>query len=228
MRKLSVPFLRKHGNSWHWEPSARARRLGFKNVPCGSDDAKAIELAAKLWREYQDTTKAATQRYSGSFRHLKEVYQQSREWTRLADESKRDYARYIDRVILPKWGDLQVDAVDTEVVSALHESMSATPYAANQCVKVLSAMFRCALAKASQFATMAGRTNPCDGVTLFGVKEGVRQRDRLWTPEEMTAFDTAADAELKVARLLFLFTGQRVRDVLAMRDTDYKVEDGER
>jgi integrase len=221
VRKMQMPFLRKHGNTWHWEPSAAARRLGFKNVRLGADDAAAAREAGKLWDQYQEKKRAAAAVYDGSFRQLRDLYYESREWKRTAVETKRDYRRHIEKTIIAEFGDEQVVSVNAEVVAALHDRYADRPYAGNHCLRVLSTLFRCALQHPSVFGVTV---NPCDAITAYGIKEGVKSRERVWADEEVTAFDAAADAETKMARLLYSFTGQRTIDVLAMKDTDYKVD----
>lgn|SRR5574341_232745 len=223
MRHMTTPFLHKIGGTWHWKPSKAARRLGFKNVALGADEMEAHSKGRQLWEAYLAKRTEAAQQYEGTFRHLRDVYYESREWKRLAAETKRDYKRYIDRVIVKRFGDLQVTTVDADVIRVMHESMAAAPYAANQCVKVLGTLLACGMARPSLFPGLPA-VNPCKAIKLYGVKEGVTTRDRTWTDEEVKAFDGKADAELLMARLLYGYTGQRTIDVLAMLDTDYKVD----
>lgn len=235
MRKVSIPFLHRKGSFWNWKPSKAARRLGFKNVALGDNEIDAVKKAAKLWESYVAKRDGEAATYRGSFNHLRDIYcgtedgsiEPHREWARLADESKRDYRRYID-VICGRWGDEQVSDLDPELVTALHETYADRPYAGNQCIKVLSTMVTIAMNKPSLFPAMKGRTNPCANITMYGVKEGVQSRERVWTDEEIAAFDAVADAELLMARTLYSYTGQRTADVLAMRDTDYKIENAAR
>ena len=53
MKKIEVPFLRQFGKTWHWQPSAAARKLGFVSVALGTNAAVAVERAGKLWQQYQ-------------------------------------------------------------------------------------------------------------------------------------------------------------------------------
>lgn len=223
MKKIEVPFLRQFGKTWHWQPSAAARKLGFVSVALGTDPAVAIEKAGKLWQQYQAkrTTTTAPQ-YCGSFNHLKDVYYESREWERLEPESKRDYKRYIEKEICRRWGNEPVKKLDAEVVNALHKSMRSRPSAANQCVKVLKQIIRVAMANPSLFPDIT--TNPCANITLYGKKEGVQARERIWTDSEIDAFDKAADHEMLMARLLYIYTGQRTSDIIKMKESDYEVD----
>jgi len=225
MRTVAIPFLHKAGNTWHWKPSKAARRLGFRNVACGDDDVAAVAEAAKWWKRYEARRASLEAHYPGSFNHLRDHYRETRGYRKLSEESKRDYDRYID-VICDRWGDEQVADLDPELVTALHDSYADRPYAGNQCVKVLSTLYIAGLNKPSLFPGLPA--NPCQTIALYGVKDGVQSRERTWSDDEIAAFDGAADAELLMARLLYSYTGQRTGDVLAMRDTDYKTEGGER
>ena len=223
MKTVQAPFLRQFGRAWHWQPSPAARKLGFVSVALGTDPAVAIQMAGKLWAQYQAKKAAVAEpHYHGSFNHLKEVYYDSREWKRLEPESKRDYKRYIEKEICRRWGSEQVKDLDSEVVEALHESMRSTPYAANQCVKVLKEIIRVAMGKPSLFPGVTA--NPCANITLYGKKEGVKSRNRIWTDREIDAFDRAADDEMLMARLLYIYTGQRTSDIIKMKESDYKVD----
>lgn len=231
MRGISVPFLSEKGGFWYWKPSPAARKLGFKAVALGSDKIAAATEALRLTKLYI-AKKAGL--YNGTFNHLRDVYcgtedgrlEPTREWTNLSPESKRDYKRYIG-VICEQFGDVPVHRMDAEVAAELHKSYADRPYAGNQCIKVLSKMLAVAIARPSLFPEMKDRANPCDSVVMYGVKEGVESRERTWTDEEIAAFDAVADAELRMARMVYSYTGQRTADVLAMQDTDYKLEDGE-
>lgn len=225
VREMSVPFLHiERGATWHWKPSAAARRLGFKNVALGTDPIAAAKKAIKLYEQYQAKRKGAI--YDGSFNHLRDHYKTTRAYTRLSDETKRDYDRYID-VICERWGPYQVSSLDPELVTELHETYADRPYAGNQCLKVLSTLFTAAKLAPTTFPDVKGMANPCEDITHYGVKEGVQARERTWTDDEIAAFDAAADLELRMARLLYSYTGQRTGDVLSMLDTDFKRENGE-
>src|SRR5882724_2927877 len=113
MKKVEVPFLRKFGRTWHWQPSAAARNLGFVSVALGTDAAAAVEKAGKLWQQYQaKRITTAEPQHRGSFNHLKDVYYETRDWNRLEPETKRDYKRYIEKEICRHWGREQVTDVD--------------------------------------------------------------------------------------------------------------------
>jgi integrase len=228
MKKVEVPFLRKFGRTWHWQPSAAARKLGFVSVALGSDDAIAVRKAGQLWQEYQaKKIIAVSPRSRGTFDHLKQAYYESDEWAALEPDSKRDYKRYIEKQICRRWGSEQVKDLDAEVVKALHKSMKARPFAANQCVKVLKEIIRVAMTMPSQFPGLT--ENPCANIKLYGKKEGVKPRDRIWADWEIDAFDHAADDEMLMAMLLYRYTGQRTSDVIKMKESDYKIDaDGDR
>jgi integrase len=66
--------------------------------------------------------------------------------------------------------------------------------------------------------------NPCAHIKLFGKKEGVQPRDRLWSDWEIAAFDRAAGDEMLMARLLYIYTGQRTSDIIKMKESDYEVD----
>ena len=229
MAKVSIRFLHRTGGTWQWKPSPAARKLGFKNVALGSDERAAIAQAEKLNDRYKARRDGRT--YAGSFNHLRDIYcgneaqhiDPSREWANLADASKVDYTRYI-KVICDRFGTEQVSDMDSEIVAELHKGYAGRPYAGNQCVKVLRTIMDIAIARPSLFPEMEERANPCSKISLYGSKEGIHSRERVWTDDEIAAFDKVADPEILMARKLFSYTGQRTADVLAMREADYRVD----
>jgi integrase len=109
----------------------------------------------------------------------------------------------------------------TEAIQVVHESMAATPYAANNWLSTVSAMIEVALTKPSIFGLTE---NPAQKVPRFGKKSGAGARQQHWEDDrEKTFLSTAVDAdwEIYVSYFLLVYTGQRPIDCLKMAVADY-------
>lgn len=206
-------------------------------------DARNQEAALKAAKIKADSVPPVP----GTFRHLAEVYRgnkarkvrPSREWARLAKKTQNDYGRYIDKVVLERWGHYQVCDLTTEAVAALHESFIDKPRTANQILAVVKTMVKVARKNSVTFGL---KTDPCAAVSAFGVKEGVKPRRQYWTYEDDALFLEVAqtgfwdlregrkprwrtDPTMAFAHALLTFTGQRPGDIRTMTLADY---DGEK
>lgn len=185
------------------------------------------DAAARRRREETERSAAAAQ---GTFHHLLDAYlgnpdrqvEASEDFLMLAAKTRSDYRGLLERVIRPRFGPFRVCDLESEMVLALRDSFSATPYYANQVVRTLSTLMSFACARSATFGVTV---NPCLGKKKkFGVKKGVRARRAFWAPADEAAFVRRAwrmDWEMVKAIYLFIYTGQRPGDCLAMDMADY-------
>lgn len=148
----------------------------------------------------------------------------SQEWRDLEPRTRKDYTRFVDR-ILGLWRHELVADLEVEMVTGMRDARRSTPRMANYMLNVLNAMLSLALQKKRSFGISA---NVAANVTRFGVKSGVKPRRAYWTYEDEKRFLDDADQTDPVMALgqrLLAFTGQRPGDVRAMMLTDY---DGEK
>jgi Phage integrase family len=235
--KKLPPYVIKKKSGYYFQPNAKAVGLGFRPEPLGPDQEAAI---AKGWALYNQIVAEREARlvadlqfrkngYDGTFQHLADIYRgcpargfkPSLSWHELSQGSREDYDGYIDNTILPMWGTARVAAITAEAIAAVRDGMRSTPYAANYCLAVISAMLSVAVENQSLFSLS---TNPALAVRRLGKKSGVKPRDMQWTYGAQRAFLLKAllmDWELFVAYHLHAFTGQRLGDVLKMQESDY-------
>ncbi|MDE0371466.1 MAG: integrase arm-type DNA-binding domain-containing protein, partial [Rhodospirillales bacterium] len=90
------------------------------------------------------------------------------------------------RHIVPELGHLRLADVDRAEVAALHDRLRATPWQANQTVRVLASMFRLAEA----WGMTPPRRNPCRSVRRYREKS----RERFLTPDEYRRLGRVLDA----------------------------------
>ena len=152
------------------------------------------------------------------------VVEASQQWRDLEPRTRKDYTRYVDKLV-KRFGKFPVADFDEETAVELRDSLRETPRSANYILNVLSAMFGVALERPSKFGLTR---NPLSNVNRLGVKAGVRPRQDFWTYEhELRFLEDAEKTDPVIADMEFLlaFTGQRPGDCRRMKDTDY---DGEK
>lgn len=132
-------------------------------------------------------------------------------------EDKELLARYI----LPPFGDRLIHEISKAELVSFHASMCATPYAANRALQLLNVMYK--------FAQDWGfypelRKLPTRGIKYFQEKP----RDRFLSEEELDrlgrAINSVRSAHLRALLWLYLLTGLRKTELLAVRwkDIDFK------
>jgi hypothetical protein len=231
------PYVIKKKSGYYFQPNAKAIALGFRPEPLGADQEAA---SVKGWALYNDIVRAREDQlaaalqfrkndYDSTFHHLADVYrgcparrlEPSLSWHELSQGSREDYDGYIDNTIMPMWGTSRVAAITAEAIAAVRDGMRSTPYAANYCLAVISAMLSVAVENQSLFSLS---TNPALGVRRLGKKSGVKPRELQWTYDVRRSFLLNAlltDWELYVAYYLLDHTGQRPIDVLRVKESDY-------
>ena len=135
----------------------------------------------------------------------------------LKPKTAEEYRRLADKLLKPKLGHFQVDAIQTKDVAAAYQEMRSRPTQAALAIRVLSS----AMSKAEEWGLREAGTNPAH-LRL----KGARRRERLFSDAEvgrlLGAIDTLeADKRIlpSVAlglRLLFA-TGCRAGEVMDLR-----------
>lgn len=207
---------------WYSEPPGLPRAL----IPYayGTDEFRAF--ADRRNRESAD---GAQPPELGTFDHLSLVWRgdeglkvkPSQQWLDLAEKTRKDYARIVDKVILPKWGADPVADLDLEMCIALRDARRDTPRMANYIINVLASMLWVAVERPSIFGI---KENVASQVTRLGVKAGVKPRKNFWTYEDEVKFLEDADRTdpaMAMYERLLAFTGQRPGDCRRMRESDY-------
>jgi integrase len=138
----------------------------------------------------------------------------SRRSQRLKPRTKAGYKELLGKVRAAH-GSVKAEALSRSQVAILHRSMSATPYAANRMLAVVSSLYRWA---GNHELLPDSHGNPAARLTRF--KE--RSRERFLTPEELARLgDALAVAPIDpfaiAAIRLLILTGARLREVLHAR-----------
>ena len=142
--------------------------------------------------------------------------------------SAKLYRRVIDKFILPAYGNLAIEAVDRERVSALHYRLRDIPYQANRVLEIESRLFN--LAELWGLRCEGG--NPCRFVRKY--KE--RKRERFLSDAEFRRLgevlnemeaEGSVSAYAAAALRLLMLTGCRRNEIVTLRWEDVDLEAGE-
>ena len=142
--------------------------------------------------------------------------------------SAKVYRRVLDKFVLPAYGDLAIEAVDRERVSALHYRLRDVPYQANRVLEIESKLFN--LAELWGLRREGG--NPCRFVRKY--KE--RKRERFLSDEEFRRLgevlnemeaEGSVSAYAAAAIRLLMLTGCRRNEIVTLRWEDVDLEAGE-
>jgi len=125
-----------------------------------------------------------------------------------------EYARLLDRVILPSIGNLTILELNRAHVAKLHNSLRKTPYQANRCLALISKM----ITLAEAWGLRPEGTNPAKHVERFPETA----RERMLSQDELARLGTALEAYsglpyVPAAIRLLLFTGARLNEILGLQ-----------
>lgn len=147
-------------------------------------------------------------RFEPRFDDLAKDYRASKDFLSLREHTRKDYARMIDKIILPKIGEFRLGAIGKRDVERVHSSLERTPYQGNRVLSLLSKMF--------SFALEEGRVtaNPAHGVKKFHEDK----REACLTVQQIQRFCEALDAytdqDAANCLRLLLLTGSRAGEAL--------------
>lgn len=134
-------------------------------------------------------------------------YQASPEFKRLAERTRRDYAKVLSRIGTEHGTKSWRHLTRSRVMKHIRDPLADKPRTADLTVSVLSAVFAWAVRRE------IARENPCHGVErLHRVDEG----RRAWTPAEIEAFCAGCTEDEFLLFALALYTGQRAADLAAL------------
>lgn len=133
--KRQIPFLhgqpRADGSTiFHWKPSPRLRKLGWKNRMLGTDPDEAMRAAIALnkeladWQDNRGIVPQAGRPTRRSFGDLILGYKESSAWQQLADKTQREYD--VRLRWLTDWamdGRLFLDQLDKQMILDLREAL---------------------------------------------------------------------------------------------------------
>lgn len=191
----------RYGAPWTPDEARREAKRLFGLIESGKDPAheRRIEREAESFEAF-------------AARYLRD-HSDAHKKPSTAREERRGLRKYI----LPMLGQLSVMAIEKGDIVRWHRSMSATPYAANRFLNLLSHMFNTAEA----WGLRPDNSNPCRRIQKYPEKS----RERFLSPDELSrlgrALSDAASGDESIyvvgALRLLILTGARLSEILTLR-----------
>ncbi|WP_158534049.1 tyrosine-type recombinase/integrase [Hyphomonas pacifica] len=189
----------RHGNVRWYALDPNGRKIRLRGEP-GSDHWLEQYHAARTGEHIPDRSPTA-----GTLAHLIRQWRRSPDWDRLADATKKTRGRILDD-IERKSGDLPVSAITAANIRAGRNMRASTPAAANNHIKILSALF--AWGMENELCAQ----NPARGVKKLPMRKG---GFHSWTVEDCLAFEARWPLGTlpRTAYALALYLGLRRQDI---------------
>lgn len=220
MANIKVRHLVERGGCYYWQPSTKLRSQGWKCRRLSNSFEAAIAEAEKInaeldgWRNGE--TDVSQVPVVNSVESLIGSYKRSKEYRKLADNTKDDYDYRLE--IIKKWaGKVPVAAITRKAVHEFWEALAKkSEWKANATVRVLRLLFNYALDLGELTVNPASRPGLAS----------IEQRDVVWSFEEEEAFIHTADKlgyfNFGTSILLAAYLAQREGDILNFDWQDYK------
>ena len=209
MRRQGLPQWCSEFRDRHGKWRVRARRKGYPTYYF-----KALAGTEEFGNEYRRwlagevATKEPTRSAAGTIDALVERFYTSAEWKGWAPETQRTFGNIMQR-LRASHGAKRVSNLQREHVRAIVAEKAATPFAANNLLKVIRALMRFAVAEGWR------RDDPTIGVPKVKARTaGIHS----WSEDEISAFEARwpVGTTQRLAMSLMLFSGQRRSDVVKM------------
>jgi integrase len=181
----------------------------------GGPQIKAKPGAPEFIHQYKEAHASLRRPRAGTLMTLIVKYRSSADYHRLSAASRRAYVTYI-KLLEDEFGDMPLAALHDPRVrgefKSWRDGFAATPRKADYAWSTLARIF--SFAKDRGLIT----TNPCEAGGRLYV---ANRQDKLWAEPQVAAFLAAASAEMVVAIMLGLWTGQRQGDLLRLSWSAY-------
>jgi integrase len=181
---------------------------------------RALDLRREINDGEDPLEKRKQERTSPTMNALAEEFFERHVLAHKRPSSIRNDREMLEGIILPKLGQLRVEAVGKHDLEDLHQELKATPYRGNRVLALLSTMFAYAIEKGWR------PDNPARGITKFPED----RRERWLLPQELERFIKALnmypDQNAADALRLLLLTGSREMEVLKSEWPQFDLERG--
>ncbi|MEN3793948.1 tyrosine-type recombinase/integrase [Fulvimarina sp. MAC3] len=186
----------------------RAYYYAWKGGPRLEGEPGSPEFIASYDRAIRQKVQPA----AGTVARILAAYQDSAEWAKLADRTRKDYLGKI-LLIEKEFGSFPLEALNDRRTRGMFMSWrdklaKASPRQADLAWSVLARVL------SWSFNRGLVDTNPCKGGGRL--YDGGSRKDRVWTDADEAAFLAVAGDGLKLAFLLAVYTGQRQGDLLRL------------
>ena len=187
-----------------------------ENGKCKSVYAKKREDCAKMLKEIYAKKHKVKKQYNVTLKEwILEWYNLYKSKT-LRDSSKRTYEQQINLYIIPKLGKYKLKALTTDLLQRFFNSIEYGNTQHKVFILLSASLDKAVVLRHLDF-------NPCLAVELPKYK---RIKKRPFSYEEQTLILNTADDEMKQAFFFLCVTGLRVGEFLALRKSDFNIEEG--
>ena len=200
-----------------YRSGGRTRRMSlgkFGVVTCDEARKRAREVLGAVAGGKDPSSAQNAKRRSPTVSMLAERFLAEHVSTKCKPRTQKEYARLLDKQILPAIGSWRVEDIKRADIAAYYARLSKTPYQANRILAVLHKMFQLA----DVWGLASDQGNPCWGIAKYPE----RRRERYLTPDEIARLLSVMDQRLQdgaesfaiigVIKLL-LFTGCRLSEI---------------
>jgi len=205
--KVSIPFVQAYRSRdkifyYYRRSGVRVRLHGEPGSP------QFMSTYSKIHASFEGTSPATDGNAYGTFGYMLTGYYASPEFRQLADSTKKYYRRYLDP-LREIWGKVALEGLTSRVVRAWRNKFPQDkPGTANAALSSLNSL--CAWGVKNEFLSV----NPVAKVDAIRIKSDGWQ---AWPEAALQKFAAQATGAVRIAFMLALHTGQRRKDVLAMR-----------
>lgn len=209
MPKPNWPHLNRdkdrHGNIRYYVRIRHGRKIRLKQPymsPAFVEEYKAAVLQSPV-------VAPSSKLKRGTLRWLVQQWKEHSDWL-LQEPSTRSQRDNILKHVLEKSGDRDYGEITQADIEAAKEARKATPFAANNFLKTMSALFRWAIAR--EYI----ETNPVAGVKQFRSKKGKKGGHKPWTLEDVARYRAfyAVGTRERLALEILISTGLRRGDLV--------------
>ncbi|PZQ48864.1 MAG: hypothetical protein DI551_00605 [Micavibrio aeruginosavorus] len=222
IRYLTTRKLKCGRPRYYWQPDDALRQAGWKLrrlsdvLPEAMAEAQAVNEAVDQWRA--DLIDGPVNEKQGSVDALIAAYKKSRDFTKLADRTRKDYEHYLRAV--SEWaGDEPAMSITAKSVSNLYETQRGKSHRkADYLIQVLRLLF----SYAERQSIIPKGSNPATRMRL----DYKAEKGNIWSPEEIKHFvdvaDRNGDFAIGTAVMLNEWLGQRPGDMLTLSMNVYR------
>ena len=161
---------------------------------------------------YREATENRNAPDAAKFRSIVVLYKGSDDYKKLADTTKRNWARWLDR-IADRFGSLSISQFDRPqkikpIIRQWRGTYASTPRNADYGMQVLSRVLSYAIDPLGKIAS-----NPCEGIKQLYSNE---RASIIWTDEDIKQIKATCSVEIAYAVDLAAHTGLRVSDLVRL------------
>ncbi len=193
---------------------------GYPELSCVAAKEIAIQLKSEIARGFDPHEEKQAIVNTPTIKEFTLDFLKAKEKVLRPSTLKSYRLHFLERHIIPKFGNLKINAINKKEIEMFHSSFSETPRMGNRLLELLRVMFNMAV------SWDVIEKNPTQGIKKFPE----HKRERYLSQEEIDRLMKALDSDpnqtnANIVRLILL-TGSRKGEVLSARWQDFDFENG--